>query len=353
MSNCGVTTIFLCIICLIGCSPTKPLKGDISNNSLEQILGKRIPAWLEQYKVPGISIAITRKNNESLVFNHGVSDKKQNISINANTIYPVASLGKPIFAYIVVALAKQGLLDLDVPLINYIDKEVVTDDPRSSVITARMALNHTSGLNNLNSKSALPTFSFKPGSAYQYSGHAYLYLQRVIEHLTQKSLNELANELVFSPLSMNNTSFVWKEFYDSQLSKHYDDIGDQLDPIEKNLNGYSAWSLYTNIEDYQKFVQHMVMSSRNPQSVPSEMLKEQFKITEDIRWSLGWGIQNTKPNQSFWHWGSMGGYKHFVVAYPQEELSIIVLSNGKATFKFIDDLIDFTIGGELPAYHWF
>jgi len=68
---------------------------------------------------------------------------------------------------------------------------------------------------------------------------------------------------------------------------------------------------------------------------------------------LCWGIQDTKPNQSFWHWGSHAGFRHYVVGYPKEKVAVIVMTNSSDAFKMVEAVMRQAIGGEYPSYEWF
>ena len=69
----------------------------------------------------------------------------------------------------------------------------------------RHVLAHSSGLgHNTASRESL----FAPGRGYAYSALSFVYLQAVIEQVTDQSLETVAQELVFGPLAMSSSSFV-------------------------------------------------------------------------------------------------------------------------------------------------
>jgi CubicO group peptidase (beta-lactamase class C family) len=240
----------------------------------------------------------------------------------------------------------------DKPLYLYAGDEVIKSDSRSRKITARMVLSHTTGLPNLGDKTAVE-FHFEPGSGFKYSGHAYQYLQRIIEKNTNKSLNILAQEIVFEPLSMNKTSYIWRESYANVVSNSYNSDMVKFEVKQEALSGNAAWSLYTTLGDYSKFVIHIMRSSKMKGSPASQMLAPKVDVAKDVKWGLGWGIQDTIPNRSFWHWGSLAGFRHYVVAYPKEEMAVIVMTNSQNAFKMVDDVMVKSIGGSYPSYDWF
>jgi CubicO group peptidase (beta-lactamase class C family) len=345
--------ITLLLVLIAGCNRDGPLLTDTPVDKISNQLDAVTPLLMKKYDVVGMSLAVIREGTISITRSYGYADITSKRKVDEHTLFRAASLGKPVFAYIVLSLAQQSKIDLDLPLYTYLTEEVVKGDPRSKVITARMALTHTTGLPNLDGRNSDIKFLFDPGTAFQYSGHAYLYLQKVIEKITGKHLNELASELVFKPLKMADSSFVWQDKYRERISISYDDNGDAFRSREKPETGYSAWSLFTTTKDYARFVMHIINSSQVQGSVAETMMKPEVGVAKNVKWGAGWGLQETVPNYSFWHWGSMAGFRHFVVGYPREQIAVIVMTNTKRAFKMVDDVMIKSIGGSYPSYDWF
>lgn len=341
------------LVLVSACNRDGPLLTDAPIESISRELDVVVPPLMKRHNVVGLSLVVIHEGKISLSKSYGYANLASKRIVDEHTVFRAASLGKPIFAYIVVSLAQQRKIDLDVPLYTYLKEEVVKGDPRSKIITARMVLTHTTGLPNLDGRKSDIKFLFDPGTDFQYSGHAYLYLQKVIKKITGKHLNELANELVFKPLKMADSSFVWQDKYRESISSSYDDSGGVFRSKEKPEIGYSAWSLFTSTKDYARFVIHMIESSKIQNSVAAAMMKPQVDVATNVKWGLGWGLQDTVPNYSFWHWGSMAGFRHYVVGYPKEKMAVIVMTNSWKAFKIIDDIMAKSIGGSYPSYDWF
>src|SRR5207237_10645877 len=97
-------------------------------------------------------------------------------------------LRKPVFAFLVLGLVGDGVLDLDRPLGEYLPLPNPADE-RARTITARHALSHSSGWRNWRfGNDQLLTADFAPGSRFSYSGEGYYFLQRVVEHATGMGL---------------------------------------------------------------------------------------------------------------------------------------------------------------------
>jgi CubicO group peptidase (beta-lactamase class C family) len=341
------------LVIISSCVRDGPLSIDKPIEYLSKELDEYIPPLMDKYHVAGLSVLVIKNNKVALSKSFGYANLESGKRIDKNTVYRAASLGKPVFAYIVTYLAQQGKIDLDKSISSYMNDEIVENDPRSKLITARMVLSHTTGLPNLGEQAELK-FDFEPGHGFKYSGHGYLFLQRAIERITGKPLNELANEILFKPLSMTASSYIWRKDYEGIISSSYHGA-DKVKYVEKQetLVGYSAWSLYTTLDDYSKFISHIMRSSKVDGSIASQLLVPTVDVARGVKWGLGWGIQDTNPNQSFWHWGSMAGFRHYVVGYPEEQVAVIVMSNSKKSFKMIDDVMVKSIGGSYPSYDWF
>ena len=346
-------SLTLALTLLTSCNSDGPLLLDSTPDQIAYSLDEEVPTLMKSHRIVGLSVAVIQKGKIVLLKSYGLSNIEQKQSTNKKTIYKAASLGKPVFAYVVTMLAQQGKIDLDRPLSDYLGKRILKDDTRSKRITARMILAHTSGLPNLGGKTQSIELHFNPGETFKYSGHGYLYLQQAVEKIAGKSLNELAHEIVFQPLQMTHSSYTWRDLFKSEIAIGYDEKIKAYPANKEPTKGYSAWSLYTNIEDYSKFVSHMITSSKYKNSVASLLLEPNVDVGDRVEWGLGWGLQKTKPNQSFWHWGSKDGFKHFVVGYPKEELAVIVMSNSRDGFKIIDEIMRMSIGGGFPSYDWF
>src|SRR5918911_436822 len=57
---------------------------------------------------------------------------------------------------------------------------------------------------------------FTPGERFSYSGEGFMYLQRAVEAITKKPLEETMKELVFRPLGMASSSYVFRPDYEAR-----------------------------------------------------------------------------------------------------------------------------------------
>jgi len=150
-----------------------------------------------------------------------VYSKSNNDYFNSRTQAPVPGISKWFTAAVVLALVDEGKLKLDDPVSKYLP---VMNKYMKSYITIRMCLAHTTGVENnkgfLSSGKkkydmledevnayASREISNNAGEAFWYGDIGPNIAGRVVEIVTKKSFDRVAQEKIFRPLKMRATSF--------------------------------------------------------------------------------------------------------------------------------------------------
>ncbi len=319
---------------------------------------------MREKKVPGLSLVIIENGEIALHLDLGVKDSKTHELIDSDTVYEAASLSKPLFTYGVLKLVEEGQLDLDKPLVEYLSYNDLQEDKKLNFITARMVLAHTTGLPNWRPKNEALEIYFQPGERFSYSGEGFVYLQKVIEHLSGSSLEEYIKKTVFIPLEMNHSTFIWVNT-DKKASGH----SSEGLPFESYIGipPNAAFTLHTTVSDYAKFVIAFMKGVGLKSETFDEMLRPQTRVPEkginsvdkssdclssSISWGLGWGLQKTALANSFWHWGDNHGFKSFVIGYKNQRKAVIAFTNGSNGLSAISELVHKYTGISQPAFDW-
>jgi CubicO group peptidase (beta-lactamase class C family) len=329
-------------------------------------LQQQVPGLLKEGTVPGLSIAMIRSGKTYWIHSFGVRDTKTGQPVINETIFEAASLSKPVFTYGVLKLVDAGKLDLDAPLSRYLSKAYIENDPRLEKITARYVLSHRTGFPNWRGDGNTLTIHFTPGERFSYSGEGFVYLQRVVEKITGKALNEYMTEAVFVPLGMTSSSYIWKPEFDARTAMPHDaagQVGDKFKPNDAN----AAASLHTTAGDYSLFVEALLNGAGLKPETLREMEKPQIavnpectnctervpkELSKSVFWGLGIGIQETAQGESLWHWGDNGRFKCYVVAYPKQKIGVVLFMDGENGLSIVNALLHTAIGGDQPALRW-
>ena len=162
-------------------------------------------AWL-----PGLGVAVVCPGQPVWQHYLGVANASTKTSITAESLFPAASMGKPIFACVVLKMAQDRAIDLDRPLNQYLQVDALNGQWGDKV-TARHVLTHSTGLPNWRSQDNQKlTPAFEPGSRFQYSGEGFFHLQRVVEHIAGAGFESIMQERIFKPLGMSSSTYIRK-----------------------------------------------------------------------------------------------------------------------------------------------
>ncbi len=314
---------------------------------------QQLQVLTKQYGIPGVQLVCIKGNKEESV-NLGTISKDSDKKVTAHTIFEAASLSKCVFAYTVLRLYDRAIINLDTPLVQYIGAYDRFDpaDTRYAKITARMVLRHTTGLPNWGGDK-FAELIFTPDSTYSYSGEGFQYLQRVVEKLTGKSLDEIAQQEVFIPLGMTNSSYTWTDKFDTLSA-----FGNSADAVNNHKKQMAAASLLTCAHDYAIFLRAVMAGTGLKRKTHRMMLGKQtaaiwfhHRVTDANKhtwWGLGMGLQENETGRWAWQWGDNGDFKGFCIANPKKKEALVYFTHSNWGLHITADVLD----NFFPAQTW-
>ncbi|GAB2852934.1 hypothetical protein GCM10027277_21660 [Pseudoduganella ginsengisoli] len=336
----------LSLFALSGCA--------VSHLPTEQ--GATLKALAQAHHVCAVAVAVIR--NRQLAAVDTAAGCQPEPALRPDSVFQAASLGKPVFAYAVLQLAAQGRLALDVPLVTYLPQgyrhqyspvqaepsELVTD-PRLQAVTARMVLNHTSGLPNW--ASGPLRFDAEPGIKWGYSGEGYVLLQRAVEALTGLPLDQFMAVQVFEPLAMHHSSYAWHE---GMAPLPGTKANGSLRPTRNVTTPVAAFSLYTTAEDYGKFFARLLADD----SVLRQLTASPVTVEPGLglSWGLGLGMEQDRQDTYVWQWGNNLGYRAFVIGSVSTGDGLVMLTNSENGLALAEPLTRQVLPGEHKVFQF-
>ena len=212
---------------------------EINNHRDEDELIQFIESIMETHLIPGVSISIVK--NGDIVWDKyfGYSNIDENIFVDENTMFILASISKTVTATALMQLFENGFFELDDDIDDYLPFNVYHPDYPLVPITFKMLLTHLSGIKDnwsvmtyydgdpqlelsyyLNEylapggefyNSNLNFTNSMPGTNHTYTNNGAALIGLLVEEISNQPFNEYCSENIFAPLSMNNAFWFLSE----------------------------------------------------------------------------------------------------------------------------------------------
>ncbi len=377
--------VYLFLITILLISESLVGKPDDSNLIAKQNAITKIPIndgdtlsiqeLMTQKGLKGLSVAVFEDYKIIWVETWGV--KYDTVLLDLNTAFSTASISKPITATLCAILEEKGLIDLTIPVNNYLKRWKIPDNQYTleTEVTLEHLLSHTAGTTQHgftdfyegdkipsiveSVQGKLPryneeiSFIFKPGSNWKYSGGGYTVAMMALEDHLGKSLAELAQEYIFTPLNMQNTTMKQPNengFLDN-VAKAHDEQGRIIKtgvPITPQVSASGMWSTPTDMSIFLIEIQKALNGQKT--EVISEKVAKRITNIVTLKvmrgWSLGWERRYGYGNLDwFSHGGANTGIGGHIYATMKEGKGIVILGNGPNSVripiidKFRDNII--------------
>lgn len=313
-------------------------------------LARDIPAILRESDVPGLSIAVVEKGQVVWTRAFGTVGDSAGSPLDPATIFEAASLSKPVFAYLVMRLADRGALDLDRPLHEILEYPRLAHDDRYQRITARIALSHGTGLPNWGGDTL--TLRFDPGTEYGYSGEGFVLLQKALERLTGRSLDDLARNEVFEPLGMTRSSYVWQRRFaghEAYARKWLWTVA----PVNHWAEGNAAASLLTTAGDYARFVAAVMTGKGLSPATWQKYLTPVRESAPGLGVALGIRVEDRPGGKVFYHSGANGRrFTCYMTGDIARGIGLAYFTNAYNGTTLVEAIASRTLGRDDPPGHW-
>jgi CubicO group peptidase (beta-lactamase class C family) len=339
---------------MAGCATRKltPVSTALPLGPLIPHLEHQLPVWMEESKVPGLSIALIHDAKVAWRRGFGVKDSASKAPVDTDTMFEAASMSKPVFAYFVLKLCEKGVLNLDTPLTKYTAERFVADDPRLDLITPRHVLSHATGFQNWRSRKEPLKIHFTPGERYRYSGEGYFYLQSVVTRLighvnpadcatfeaglevcaTDIETHLKANLLV--PLGMHSSGYAWNETFARRMARPH---GPKGEPGDNKKSGAAAVARFASAG--------ALLTTPDAYRLKRESLKEMLRPHVKLEgqypssWALGWQIFHNPKRDFIYHGGDNTGFHCGALASVEGKCGYVVMTNGDGGPEVLKKLV--------------
>lgn len=279
----------------------------------------------------------------------GAANMEWNIPNQSDTKFRLGSISKQFTALLIVKLAEDGKLKLDVPITTYL-----TDYPKENgdKITIHQLLTHSSGIPNYTNapgffkdKARNPytptefvkTFSslpleFTPGEKFNYSNSGYFLLGYIVEKVSGKTYEQYLQEVIFTPLKMVNSGYDHSDVILKNRAAGYEKQGKKITNaayLDMSIP-YAAGSLYSTVDDLYLWDQALYTNKLLSQKSVESLFKPYIKAG-GASYGYGWFVEEDENGKTVGHGGGINGFNTIISRNFKNKNLVVLLNNTGGT----------------------
>ena len=375
----GVTVALVGSAC--GAPLPKPVPGqspsaysglEVTGDRIDYAVGKVpdiVEEELEASGVPGAAVAVVHGGEVVLSEGFGVRSTETGEAVDPQTVFPLASLSKPVAATVVAAETAGGEVDWDTPVREYLPWFALSDPRATAEVTVGDLFAHRSGLPEhsgddledlgyersaiLHGLRHLPLEPLR--ASYGYTNFGLTAAAEAVAVSAGTPWTELSRQRIFGPLGMNDTSYSHEDLLDrgNRAVGHVRDgaagsgesSGDWIpaDPARNPDAQAPAGGLSSSAADMARWMEMVLADGSGPggaQVVPADALREALtpqvvssppQAAADRAGSYGYGFDISTTSSGRVQWSHSGAFTRgaatAMLMIPSLDLGIITLTN--------------------------
>jgi CubicO group peptidase (beta-lactamase class C family) len=303
-------------------------------------------------KIPGLAVGVYSRGRVLLAKGYGMSNVELSVPVKPETVFQSGSVGKQFVSAAIMMLVEEGKINLDDSIVRYFANAPETWKP----ILIKNLLSHTSGLSEYESAERIgpkgPFYlrldftedelvekveglpiDFKVGEQWSYRNTNYLLLGIVIHRVTGKFYADFLRERIFQPLGMTSTRLISEaDIIPNRAAGyelHHAELKNQ-EWVSPTFASTADGTLYFNVLDIAKWDGALYGTSLLKRSSLDRMWTV-YPLNDGKpnpgSYGFGWNMEPMNGHRTTQHGGAWQGFTCYIVRYPDDNLSIAVLTN--------------------------
>ncbi len=306
--------------------------------------------FIAQERIAGASVLVARGDRILLHKGYGFADVGLEAPAKDETVYHVVGPMLPFTGIAVLQQMERGKLSLDDDITKYIPEFPM----QGRHVTIRQLLNHTSGIvdyhylgDPIEATSREPKaldevmalyagrkWVNEPGTKWDWSISGFQLLVTIVERVTGQSFADYVQQNIFLPAGVKSTSYCDDFSLVHGLAHSYRKRGDSYVPANENDMAYNAdlrfcstvsdlYRLWRAIQDKKLIRTESFKLMSTAEGAAAQMSPQDPKAQYGFAMILNHEEEHRRIGQH----GSLLGYSGSLYDFPEDQLTVIVLTN--------------------------
>jgi CubicO group peptidase (beta-lactamase class C family) len=303
--------------------------------------------------IPGLAIGIYNRGTVLLAKGYGLSNVELNVPVKPETIFQSGSVGKQFVSAAIMMLVEEGKISLDDSVKKYFPDAPATWKP----ILIKNLLSHTSGLSEYESpdrtgpkgpfylrldfsEDELATqiekmpIEWAPGDKWGYRNTNYVLLGIIIHKITGMPYADFLGERIFKPLGMHSTRLISERDIIPNRAAGYElDAKGELknqEWVSPTFDSTADGALYFNVLDLAKWDEALYGTKLLKQS-SLDRIWTLYPLNDGkpnpAGYGFAWSVGEQNGHKRIEHGGAWQGFTCQIARYPDDGVSVVVLTN--------------------------
>lgn len=323
-------------------------RGIFAQSRSDATIGRIEARLLQAERKQGFSGVVLVSRGEDILFHnsYGWAGPDMSRKNSLDRRFMIASVSKAFAAASILQLEEQGKLSID----DFIGEHLSGYPEWAGLnITIHQLLNHTSGIPDYindrriwfklrqisgwtpDTDALIASFqnrplNFHPGERFKYSNSGYVLLAKIVENVSGLEYGDYLYEHILSPLGMTNTGVGDFDMVGNRAVA-FNNYGGKLKPIAnfKSELIFGMGEMFSTTGDLSKWLHSFADTM-----VLSEASKEKMLTSGAGGYGLGWHVNELVGHRLVSHGGYLPGWNSYVFYFPDDTLSVIVVSNSES-----------------------
>ena len=324
----------------------RPLIGAMRIEQVRETIDSEMARW----SVPGLAIGILDGGEvETAAF--GIENVNTGTAVKPETLFQIGSISKIFTTTLIMTLVNEGVLDLDRPVVRYIQDLTLADATARTTVTLRHLVTHMGGFfgdrfddhgrgddaltRTVAAFGDLPQQT-APGELWTYCNAGFDLAGRVAEVVTGRRFEDLVRERIFEPLKLGRATYFPEEAILHSVAvghlKTDDGVGVARPwPIARNSN--PAGGVSANVDELLRFAKMHMQDGElegvrvlQPESTRAMRARE-TTAGPFTTWGLGWSRRDVDDTLIIEHGGATNGFTARLTTVPERGFAIAILTN--------------------------
>jgi CubicO group peptidase (beta-lactamase class C family) len=347
-----LTAIFLTPIRSVDAQGEPAPTSSLNAGTLESI-DAFVNSEMTRQHISGLAVGIYNRGHILLAKGYGLANVELTVPVRAETLFQSGSVGKQFISAAIMMLVEERKLSLDDSITKFLPHSPSAWKP----ILIKNLLSHTSGLSEYESDERIGPkgdFYFRldfseeellrkieglpiewpAGEKWDYRNTNYVLLGFVIHKVTGKPYAEYLQERIFKPLGMTSTRPISERDIVPNRSSGYefDQVGQLKNQewVSPTFNSTADGALYFNVIDLAKWDEALYTTRLLTQSSLDRLWTVYPLNDGKPNWAgygFGWFISRPGGHRSVSHGGAWQGFTCHIARYPEDGLTVVVLTN--------------------------